>query len=61
MATIETDQPATGLLDRLLGALHAWDDARAARAALRRFSRRELSDIGLERGELDLSPPTRRR
>lgn len=35
-------------------AVTAWNDARATRAALGKLSNRELDDIGLCRGDIDL-------
>lgn len=60
MAAIEMTRgvaaPA-GLLGRIfantIGALAAWNDARATRAALARLSDRELDDIGLCRGDIN--------
>lgn len=41
-------------LGGLWAALNAWNDARATRAALSKLSNRELDDIGLCRGDIDL-------
>ena len=42
-----------GLIATATGALVAWNDARATRNALSALSDRELSDIGLCRGDID--------
>ncbi|WP_297768544.1 DUF1127 domain-containing protein [uncultured Roseovarius sp.] len=39
---------------RLLTAVVAWNERRATRAALSRLSDRELDDIGLSRGDIDV-------
>ena len=64
MATIETSRPAPfGAIttyraiqgvSTVLGAMWAWNDARATRAALGKLSDRELDDIGLCRGDIEL-------
>lgn len=61
MASIDTNRsttaPLMGLaapIARLLGALRAWNDARITRRALEKLSARELDDIGLSRGDIDL-------
>lgn len=41
-------------LSRLRGAFNSWNDARLTRKALHALSDRELDDIGLARGEIDL-------
>lgn len=38
----------------VLSALSAWNDARATRAALSKLSNRELDDIGLCRGDIEM-------
>jgi len=38
----------------LFASVMAWNDARATRNALSRLSDRELEDIGLHRGEIEL-------
>ncbi len=41
------------LLRAGVASLLTWNDVRISRKAMRRLSQRELSDIGLERGDLD--------
>ncbi len=63
MAAFDTTRTAygsTGLFGRIggliaaaTGALVAWNDARATRKALSALSDRELSDIGLCRGDIE--------
>ncbi|MBE0454961.1 DUF1127 domain-containing protein [Roseovarius autotrophicus] len=43
-----------GFFARLLGTLLSWSDRRATRKALSRLSDRELDDIGLCRGDIDV-------
>ncbi len=64
MAAIETSRPAPfGAIttyraiqgvSTVFGALSAWNDARVTRAALGKLSDRELDDIGLCRGDIEL-------
>ncbi|MAO00879.1 DUF1127 domain-containing protein [uncultured Roseovarius sp.] len=42
------------LFARAFSVLAAWNERRATRAALSRLSDRELDDIGLSRGDIDL-------
>lgn len=58
--TTRTTYGSTGLFGRIgallstaAGAIAAWNDARATRNALSSLSDRELSDIGLCRGDID--------
>lgn len=44
----------TGMIENTLAALAAWNDARVTRNSLDRLSDRELDDIGLCRGDIDL-------
>jgi uncharacterized protein YjiS (DUF1127 family) len=44
----------TATLFGLFGTLQAWNDARITRNTLSRLSARELDDIGLCRGDIDL-------
>jgi uncharacterized protein YjiS (DUF1127 family) len=63
MAAFDTTRTAygsTGLLGRIgavfsaaLGAFATWNDARATRNVLSDLSDRELTDIGLCRGDID--------
>ena len=64
MAAVETTRPVpfgaittyravTGV-SSVLGLLSAWNDARVTRNSLNRLSDRELDDIGLCRGDIDL-------
>jgi uncharacterized protein YjiS (DUF1127 family) len=41
-------------LTRLFGTLSEWNDARITRKSLSRLSARELDDIGLCRGDIEL-------
>jgi len=45
---------ATRLLAGLVGRLAAWNDARVTRKALSQLSDRELDDLGLVRGDIDM-------
>lgn len=64
MAAVETTRPAPygaittyraiNALSNAVMALQAWNDARVTRNALAKLSDRELDDIGLCRGDLDL-------
>ena len=70
MAAFDTTRPATGSLGlagrigyplaSLAGAFTAWNDARATRNALSKLSDRQLEDIGLVRGDIDVVAETRR-
>ncbi len=61
MATIDTSRTAFGsssavssFISRTLGSVVAWNDARVTRKALSSLSDRELEDIGLVRGDIDV-------
>ncbi|MCX7301946.1 MAG: DUF1127 domain-containing protein [Rhodobacterales bacterium] len=63
MATIDTNRSFsdvsvgsgfTGMIASLLGTVQAWNDARITRKSLSRLSVRELDDIGLCRGDIDM-------
>ena len=64
MAAVETTRPAPfgaittyralNGLSSVFGAWSAWNDARVTRNALKKLSDRELDDIGLCRGDIDL-------
>jgi len=63
MATYDTTRTFTGvtfgarishMLTTAFGALSDWNDARITRKSLSRLSARELDDIGLCRGDIDL-------
>lgn len=58
MAVMTTNRAASlnlgGLFHSLVSAFVAWNDARATRRALSKLSDRELDDIGLCRGDIDL-------
>lgn len=41
-------------LSNIIGAIVAWNDARVTRSALALLTDRELEDIGLVRGDIDL-------
>jgi uncharacterized protein YjiS (DUF1127 family) len=44
----------TGFFSTMVGVFAAWNDARVTRNALSRLSDRELEDIGLCRGDIDV-------
>lgn len=59
--TTRTTYGSTGLFGRIgaifanvFGAFAAWNDSRATRRALSSLTDRELDDIGLNRGDIDL-------
>ncbi|GAA5065028.1 DUF1127 domain-containing protein [Roseibacterium beibuensis] len=52
---------ATRLLAGLVGRLAAWNDARVTRKALSQLSDRELDDLGLVRGDIDMIAEGRHR
>ncbi len=63
MATIDTNRSfsdvsvgsrITGMIASLFGTVQAWNDARITRKSLSRLSARELDDIGLCRGDIDM-------
>ena len=64
MAAVETTRSAplgaisifrsVNFVTSTLGALSAWNDARMTRNALGKLSDRELDDIGLCRGDIEL-------
>ena len=64
MAAVETTRPAPfgaittyralNGLSSVFGALASWNDARVTRNALGKLSDRELDDIGLCRGDIDM-------
>ncbi|MEI4484630.1 DUF1127 domain-containing protein [Frigidibacter sp. MR17.14] len=59
MAAFETNRLAApgagvGIVGRLVASVAAWNDARVTRKALSRLSDRELDDIGLSRGDIDM-------
>jgi uncharacterized protein YjiS (DUF1127 family) len=64
MAAIETTRTPYGTLDlvarinttimSVVGAISSWNDVRATRNALVGLSDRELDDIGLVRGDIDI-------
>lgn len=64
MAAVETTRPAPlgaittyraiKTLSNAVAAFQAWNDARVTRNALSKLSDRELDDIGLCRGDLDV-------
>lgn len=64
MAAIETTRPAPfgaiasyrfiQIFDRAIRAVADWNDARMTRKVLANLSDRELDDIGLCRGDIDL-------
>lgn len=62
MAAFETSRPATGLvggrvssfLSTIVAEFAAWNDARVTRKALSKLTDRELDDIGLTRGDIEM-------
>lgn len=62
MAAYETSRPASGLfggrisslVSAALAGVVAWNDARVTRSALAKLSDRELDDIGLTRGDIEM-------
>ena len=64
MAAVETTRPAPygaittyraiNTLSNAVAVFQAWNDARVTRNALSKLSDRELDDIGLCRGDLDV-------
>lgn len=71
MAAIETTRTPYGTLDlvarinatltSVFGTIASWNDARATRKALSGLSDRELDDIGLARGDIDMVANSARR
>lgn len=68
MAAFDTTRPAYGsvmtvsrissFISSMLGNVVAWNDARVTRNALASLSDRELDDIGLIRGDIDIVAQT---
>lgn len=68
MAAFDTTRPAYGsvmtvsrissFISTMLGNVVAWNDARVTRNALASLSDRELDDIGLIRGDIDVVAQT---
>jgi uncharacterized protein YjiS (DUF1127 family) len=61
MAAIDTTrfevaapQQGAGVFARMIDAVVAWNEARVTRTALMRLTERELDDIGLTRGQIEL-------
>lgn len=58
MASYEAHRPAAGAFSGLFGVFvstfAAWNDARVTRNALSKLTDRELDDIGLSRGDIDM-------
>lgn len=62
MAAFDTTRPAAGLsagristlFVSLVAAIAGWNDARITRKSLSQLSARELDDIGLTRGDIDV-------
>ena len=56
MSVYETHRgtsPFSGLFGSLVATFAAWNDARITRRELNRLTDRELSDIGLSRGDIE--------
>ena len=71
MAALETTRPVTtghllggrvsAIVAHTFASFAAWNDTRVTRNALDKLSDRELDDIGLSRGDIDLlAAPARR-
>lgn len=59
MSAIDTNRihggaGSIGFGSKLLAAVAAWNDARMTKNALSRLSDRELDDIGLSRGDIEM-------
>jgi uncharacterized protein YjiS (DUF1127 family) len=60
MTTLDTTRSAAGsssitsMISGAFGTLAAWNDARITRKSLSKLTARELDDIGLNRGDIDL-------
>lgn len=54
LATVTSGAGFTKLFTQTVGTLAAWNDARQTRAALNKLTSRELEDIGLIRGDIDM-------
>lgn len=63
MAAFDTSRPAQGTLfggrlsqiaSSVIAAVATWNDSRVTRNALAKLSDRELDDIGLTRGDIDM-------
>lgn len=70
MAVLDTTRPASGtsvtfgrigaVIANVIGAVASWNDARITRNALAALTDRELDDIGLVRGDIDLVAESKR-
>lgn len=59
MSTFSTNRTAVGFsfaaaISRFVNTLTVWNDARITRKSLSKLSSRELDDIGLNRGDIDM-------
>lgn len=62
MASIDTNRPAVGFsagnafvfVVRAFAAIAAWNDARVTRKSLSKLTARELNDIGLSAGDIEM-------
>ena len=54
LANAPTGARITSLFGTMFGAVADWNDARITRKSLSRLSARELDDIGLCRGDIDM-------
>ena len=60
MTTLDTNRTAAGSagitssISSFFGTLAAWNDARITRKSLSKLTARELDDIGLNRGDIDM-------
>lgn len=62
MAVFDTTRPTADLfagrsqsiVNMIIGAVATWNDARVTRKSLSQLSNRELDDIGLSRGDIEL-------
>ena len=49
-----TSFSALNLVSSIVASIASWNDARVTRTALAKLSDRELDDIGLSRGDIDM-------
>ena len=59
MSAFDTTRTNTGfstlnLVSSIVASIASWNDARVTRTALAKLSDRELDDIGLSRGDIDM-------
>jgi len=54
MTRVESGFGVANLVSKIVASFAAWNDARVTRNALAKLSDRELDDIGLCRGDIDM-------